>query len=81
MATKRFFIRLVKMEANTRKAMLAGKRRVFVDREQDGSFTIVLPGGSVHKFAISLDAAMFLRDFAVWQDSVEMFHFHRSLSK
>jgi len=76
---KGFFVRLVKMENNTRKPIRAGKHRVFVDREQDGSFTVVLPGGTVTKFVLAYDAAKYLRDFAHWEDSCEdFFNFRRA---
>jgi hypothetical protein len=61
---KNYFATIVKIEKDTRHPIRCGKHRVWVDREHDGSFTILLPDGGLRRFARSLDAALFLREFA-----------------
>jgi hypothetical protein len=74
--TKGFFKRLVKMEANTRIALRAGRIRVWVDKEENGDFVVALPNATPARFAIAYDAAMHLRSFAL-ADAAQVRHDNR----
>jgi len=61
---KNFMSILLRMEPNTRKPVLVGRARVWVDRELDSSFTVAVPGSEPCHYGRAYEAALHLRAIA-----------------